>query len=191
MNNHIVSDSIVHYAKTVIEETVRKSNPHLSERLNDLSHAGVFVTIRVGGKLRGCIGCLDEKMTFQEAIRFAASRAATRDTRFESIREIELRDIDVDVTVLQPMEAITSVTQVEIGKHGMMIEFEGKRGLLLPQVAVERSWTSEQFLDALCEKASLDRSVLAKPEAKLYRFPAVCHKETQPLSGVLMKDHHA
>ena len=166
---------LLRLARESIERAVRKlaapDHPH-DAQLALAAHAGVFVTIYVDDRLRGCIGSLDEKQTVQEALKHAATSAATNDGRFRGIASEELERLSFDISVLEPMEPIASETDIVIGRHGLFIEYLSSRGLLLPQVASERNWSPRQFLEAVCDKAGLPRNAWRDSHAKCFRFGA-------------------
>jgi len=97
---------------------------------------GVFVTLHVAKRLRGCIGVIEANERLSESIARCAASAAREDPRFTSMRPEELRELDIEVSLLSPLERIQP-EKIEIGKHGLLIEQGFHRGLLLPQVAVE------------------------------------------------------
>jgi uncharacterized protein len=117
--------------------------------------AGAFVTLTRGGELRGCIGHVQADQPLYRVVQQMAISAAVNDPRFYPLTSDELDGLEVEISVLSPMERVTDVAQIEVGKHGLMIEQRGRRGLLLPQVATERNWDRDTFLDALCDKANL------------------------------------
>ena len=167
-------------ARQVIQHAVLRTPPETatteaSEVLSRMEHAGIFVTITVRGELRGCVGDLDAGHSVREALVRASQGAATSDRRFHALTERELGDMALDVTVLEPMQRIRGIEEVQIGVHGLFIEFEGQRGILLPQVARDRKWTAERFLKAVCEKAGLPADAWKWPEADLRRFEASIH----------------
>jgi uncharacterized protein len=136
------------------------------------AHAGVFVTITVRGALRGCIGDLDPRQSLRDAIIHAAESACARDTRFAAIRPEDLEDMAIDITLLEPMETVEGEADIVVGEHGVFIEDGLHRGILLPQVAAERRWSSRRFLEALCEKAGLPDEAWKRGSATLKRFRA-------------------
>jgi len=130
---------------------------------------GVFVTLHTRGRLRGCIGIVEASEPVGELLAYCAAGAALRDPRFESVREEELGDTRIEVSLLSPLTPIAA-DQVVPGLHGLLIEREGRRGLLLPQVAVEHGLNREQFLDETCIKAGLHRNSWGDPGTKLFGF---------------------
>lgn len=133
--------------------------------------AGVFVTFHRHGELRGCIGYTDADRPLAELVGRFAVAAATRDPRFPSVTADELDQCDIEVSVLGPIEPVRDPAEVVAGRHGLVVEQHGHRGLLLPQVAVEHRWDRETFLAYTCVKAGLPREAW-KTGARIFRFDA-------------------
>jgi AmmeMemoRadiSam system protein A len=119
--------------------------------------SGVFVTVKERGELRGCLGTLQCRRGLAGEVARCAADAATQDPRFPPVTPSELPDISVEVSVLGPLERVDprDPAAITIGRHGLLAEQGSRRGLLLPQVATERGWTTRQFLDQTCVKAGL------------------------------------
>ncbi len=130
---------------------------------------GLFVTLHVAKQLRGCIGIIEAQATLGETLARCAADAALHDPRFSRMRNEELDALKIEVSLLTPLEAILP-ERVEIGIHGLLVERGARRGLLLPQVAVEHQLGREQFLAETCVKAGLPREAWKDPETKLYGF---------------------
>jgi len=135
------------------------------------TRAGAFVTIHNHGELRGCIGHVEPDEALGRLIPRMAVAACSSDPRFPGVDARELSNIDLEISVLGPLEAIASPEEFEIGRHGLVVEFEWHRGLLLPQVATEWNWDRETFLAHTCQKAGLPRDAWRRG-AKLFRFEA-------------------
>jgi AmmeMemoRadiSam system protein A len=133
--------------------------------------SGAFVTLKREGRLRGCIGTLNCRRPLAEEIARVAVSAAREDPRFEPLRVSELDDLDVEVSILGPLETIDPFDEhaFEIGSHGLVVEQGRRRGLLLPQVATEWGWNREMFLSQACVKAGLAPDAWRRG-AKVYRF---------------------
>ena len=121
---------------------------------------GVFVTLKRGERLRGCIGFSEPVFPLKDALMKAAVAAATEDPRFPPVQPDELRQISVEVTVLTPPEPLSCApamrsSHIEPGRHGLIVSGMGRGGLLLPQVATEYGWDAITFLDQTCIKAGL------------------------------------
>src|SRR5215831_5027145 len=113
---------------------------------------GVFVTVYCGGELRGCIGQLREDKPLVQAVAECARSAASADPRFPPIAAAELESVDVELSLLGPLETIQGPAEIDVGRHGVLVEQRGLRGLLLPQVAIEWDWDAETFLARTCQK---------------------------------------
>jgi len=117
--------------------------------------AGAFVTIHVAGDLRGCVGYPEPDLMLLEVVRRCAVSAATSDYRFPPVSAAEWPHLSVEISVLTPVEAIESISQIDVGRHGLIVQLGSRRGLLLPQVAAEQRWTREEFAAQTCRKAGL------------------------------------
>jgi uncharacterized protein len=130
---------------------------------------GVFVTLYVAKRLRGCIGVIEPKELLGEGIARCAASAAVDDPRFSRMCPEEISSLEVEVSLLSPLEPIQP-EEIEIGKHGLLIEQGLHRGLLLPQVAVEHHLDRERFLQETCHKAGLPIDAWQNPGARIYAF---------------------
>jgi len=130
---------------------------------------GVFVSLHVGTRLRGCIGVVDSEETLGNSIVRCAASAALRDPRFPAMRLEELRHLHIEISLLSTPFAIRP-EQIEIGNHGLLIWRGSQRGLLLPQVAVKHHLSAEQFLAETCKKARMAPDAWRDPEASLFGF---------------------
>ncbi len=136
-----------------------------------LSQRACFVTLwrRDSGDLRGCRGECSAHQPLAVAVGFMALAAALDDPRFTSVTTEELPELRIEISVLTPLRPIEP-EQVEIGRHGLLIVEGRRRGLLLPQVAVEHQMQREQFLDAVCWKAGLAADTWRSAAARLWAF---------------------
>ncbi len=152
----------------------RDCPPQMPESLEDLPDAsGVFVTIKQRSELRGCLGTLQIRGRLVEEVARCARESATEDPRFPPMSSGELPESSIEVSVLGPLEEIDPRDDgaIVIGRHGLVAEQGGRRGLLLPQVAVEWGWTAEQFLRQTCHKAGLPLDAW-QHGARIFRFDA-------------------
>jgi len=135
--------------------------------------SGAFVTLKRHGQLRGCIGTLECRAALADEVARVAVCAAREDPRFAPLRPEELEGLDVEVSVLGPLEPIdpTDPDAIVIGRHGLVVEQGWRRGLLLPQVATEWNWDRETFLRQTCAKAGLPPDAW-RDRARVYRFAA-------------------
>ena len=165
--------ALVEIARDAVAEHVagRKGG---APRVEDLPEAsGAFVTLKKKGELRGCIGTLECRAPLAAEVARVAVCAAREDPRFEPVRASELDEIDVEVSVLGPLEEIDPFdpAAIVVGVHGLVVERGYRRGLLLPQVATELNWDRETFLAHTCLKAGLPADAW-RGGAKVYRFAA-------------------
>jgi MEMO1 family protein len=107
---------------------------------------GAFVTLKMNGVLRGCIGCFTSSKPLYEVVREAAVSSAFGDPRFMPLTKEEYRRVDIEITVLGPLKKINDISEIILGKHGIYIKKELRSGTMLPQVATENGWTLEEFL---------------------------------------------
>jgi len=141
-------------------------------------HAGAFVTLRVGGRLRGCIGYPEPDLPLVDVVERCAVSAAISDPRFPPVTATEWRDVDLELSVLGPIQPVEDMREVVVGRDGLIVEFGRRRGLLLPQVAVEWKWDAAEFAAQTCIKAGLPRDAWEKG-AKLFKFEAEVFTESE------------
>jgi hypothetical protein len=134
------------------------------------SDGAVFVTIKKNGSLRGCIGHVQAIMPLYQSVIKNAIAACSGDPRFPPMTEEELKDIDLEISILSPLNPVKDIKDIQIGKHGLVIRKGVHSGLLLPQVAGELGWDRDAFLKNLCAKAGLPE--YAWRDAELYLFTA-------------------
>ena len=115
---------------------------------------GAFVTLKIDENLRGCIGYIIARKPLFETIVDASKQSAFADPRFPELSREELDEVTIEISVLSQFESIKSYDEIEVGKHGLLLD-EGGRAVLLPQVATEQNFNRSQFLTALCHKAGL------------------------------------
>ena len=130
-----------------------------------------FVTLHHRGDLRGCIGHVEVNEPRGLVIARCAVAACSADPRFPPVTASELPDLDLELSLLGPLEPIAGPNDIEIGRHGLVVERDRHRGLLLPQVASEWQWDRETFLAQTCHKAGLPRDAW-KQGANVWRFEA-------------------
>jgi AmmeMemoRadiSam system protein B/AmmeMemoRadiSam system protein A len=152
--------------------TVESDSPILKEK------RGAFVTLTKNGILRGCIGYIHALKPLDETIIEMAQAAAFRDPRFPPITKEEFDDLEIEISVLTPVKEIDDINEIEVGKHGIIIERGGYSGLLLPQVATDYGWDRETFLEHTCNKAGLPTDAWQKEGTKIKIFSAdIFHEE--------------
>lgn len=134
--------------------------------------AAAFVTLHRAGALRGCIGHLQPHLPLARVVAQCAASAATEDPRFPPVILDEVDSLDIELSVLGALEPVGTIEEVIIGRHGLVVEHGWKRGLLLPQVAIEWKWEAKTFVEQTCQKAGLARDAWPRAGARLFRFEA-------------------
>jgi AmmeMemoRadiSam system protein A len=171
---------LMEIARQTLESVIRRcpceelggDDPYL-----DKSDYGAFVTLFNQQELRGCIGTCSPSGTLREIVVEMTEAAATRDRRVKPVRSEELGQIQIDISVLSPLERSEDPLSLEIGKHGLHIARERKRGVLLPQVAVENRWNIETFLEQACIKAGLPKAAWRTRDTAVSAFTALIIEE--------------
>lgn len=165
--------ALVDIARAAVTRAVTGRPTELPEAGSFPEASGAFVTLKRNGQLRGCIGTLECRRSLAEEIARVAVSAARKDPRFQPLKASELDGLDVEVSVLGPLERIDPLDPgaVVVGTHGLVVEQGARRGLLLPQVATEWKWGREEFLAQTCIKAGLPRDAWRRG-ATVYRFDA-------------------
>ena len=131
----------------------------------------VFVTLKEkNGRLRGCIGTIQAYTALYRSVIQNAVAAASKDPRFRPVRLEELPELDLEVTVLAPMEPVSETNEITIGMHGVYLEAAGRSSVFLPQVPVEQGWNLDTYLQQLAIKAGLPPDGWKR--GRLYRFTA-------------------
>jgi AmmeMemoRadiSam system protein A len=138
---------------------------------------GVFATLLLGDRVRGCIGVPDPRDSLLKSVIEVVSLAATDDPREAPLRLDEVGRVDIELSVLGPMRA-TRPDDVEVGRHGLFIQRDGAAGVLLPQVAAQAGWTRSEFLDQVCVRAGLPPDAWRQSGARIEVFTADVFSET-------------
>lgn len=165
-------------ARQAIESEFSEGEIHIPIELQDIltEKRGVFVTLHKKKQLRGCIGFSEPIYPLGIALIKAAKLAAFDDPRFPSLQERELKQVEIEITVLTPPKKIQPKPEnIEIGKDGLIVKKQHHSGLLLPQVAVEQGWDAKTFLEQTCVKAGLPAD--AWKLAEVYKFQGEIIKE--------------
>lgn len=130
-----------------------------------------FVTLHAGKRLRGCIGQLDWNEPLVQVVAYCAKAAALEDPRFEPVRPGELAGIEIEISVLSPLEEVT-LDRIHVGEHGLVVSRGWQRGVLLPQVATQYRWDAKRFLEETCVKAGMEKDAWKDPTTRVYGFSA-------------------
>ncbi len=134
---------------------------------------GTFVTLHKNDKLRGCIGNMVGQKALWKTVRDMVIESALNDSRFSPVTKEELNQIDIEISVLTPLERVDDVEKIIMGKHGVIIKKGFRQGVFLPQVADETGWSREEFLSALCShKAGLPVDAWKDKDVEIYIFSA-------------------
>src|SRR5258708_20898558 len=144
--------------------------------------AGAFVTLHRNGQLRGCVGQVESSGPLAETVARAAISAALHDSRFPEVQADELERLEIEISVILVREPMLAEAIV-IGFHGLLVVNGEKRGLLLPQVAGERKWSAEQFLEETCSKADLPPDAWREASTGILAFTAEVFSEAGIRSG--------
>lgn len=168
----IARKSIETYLKTGKKLEITETDPVL------LKEMGAFVTLNEHSQLRGCIGNLVGSQPLYLTVRDMAVEAATGDPRFPKLQLSELKDVEIEISVLSPLEKVDSPEKIQLGVHGVLIRKGFNSGVFLPQVAQETGWSKEEFLSNLCaHKAGLAPNAWKDKSTDIYIFSAEVFSE--------------
>jgi len=160
----LAKDTITGYVTNGKVPELEINNPKLK------ADGAVFVTIKMNGLLRGCIGHIQPVIPLYQSVIRNAVAACSSDPRFPPMKEEDLKHMDVEISILSPLRPLKDVKNIQLGKHGLFIVKGMQSGLLLPQVATELGWNRDTFLEQVCAKAGLPKD--AWKDAELYAFTA-------------------
>lgn len=164
-------------------ETYLKTGKKLEPTENDPAltrESGAFVTLHKHGELQGCIGSLIGSEPLYLTIRDMAVEAAVNDPRFPGVGLADLKDIEIEISVLSPLERVDSVDKIKLGVHGVLVRKGFHSGVFLPQVATETGWSKEEFLSYLCaHKAGLPADAWKDKSTEISVFSADVFSEKE------------
>ena len=140
---------------------------------------GSFVTLHINGNLRGCIGYIEGIKTIPETVKDMALASAFKDPRFSSLKREEYKKIDIEISILSPIEKVNDINDIVVGRDGIIITKGFNRGLLLPQVATEQGWDRDTFLTHTCYKAGLPGDSWKKSDVIIEKFSAQVFSENE------------
>ncbi|MCD5401602.1 AmmeMemoRadiSam system protein A [candidate division NPL-UPA2 bacterium] len=172
--------ALLNIARQTIEEYVREgkkpafevTEPALKEK------RGVFVTLHEAGRLRGCIGHVMPIDELYRDVSRIAIESATADPRFPPVKAEELKEIEIEISVLTVPERIKSIEEMELGRDGVIIKRGMRQGVFLPQVATETGWSKEEFLSHLSQdKAGLEAEAWKDKDTEIFTFQAEVFSE--------------
>lgn len=142
-------------------------------------HCGVFVTLTCGGKLRGCVGNLDPRLSLDDAVPSCTVSAAT-DSRFEPLTSPEMDGTRIEISILGPWRPVEGPEEIRLGRDGLVVSAGLYRGLLLPRVAVDQGWGEERYLEETCRKAGLPPDAWRLEGTEVHAFEAEVFSELEP-----------
>lgn len=175
--NETEKQELLAYSRRVLENKI-KENKEIDEDATDSNYmqsAGVFVTLKKGDELRGCIGYIEPVESIWDAIRINTVAAATGDPRFPSVEPEELEEIKIEISILTRPKAC-EFDEINIGKDGVVLEQGRRKATYLPQVWEDLP-EKERFFGTLCEKAGLAADCWKQPQTKFYRYDAIVFGE--------------
>jgi AmmeMemoRadiSam system protein A len=177
-------EKLLQWVRATIEAAVRGEplmkipDTELSERLR--APHGVFVTLKKGGELRGCIGHMDFERPLWSNALAAAVASALEDPRFPPVTPVELGEISIEISILNPPEDLPRPEMFDVTRHGIIVEKGWRHALLLPKVAPEQGWDATKTLEMVCWKAGLPADAWRDPAARLQVFTAFDFGEPRP-----------
>lgn len=167
----IAREAIFQYINRGKVPTIEEEDPRL------LEEQGVFVSLHIGDRLRGCIGnFVGEGPLFKTVVDISVG-AAAHDPRFAPMRMDEVPRTEIELSILGPLQLV-GAEEVVVGDHGLLITVGRNRGTLLPQVATQYDWSREEFLSQTCQKAGLDRDAWRSSDARIEVFTAEVFAES-------------
>jgi hypothetical protein len=177
-----LSDAEKKLLLTIARQSIRQyltdgSLPEFEVTDNLKKPGAAFVTLKKNGLLRGCIGHIIAREPLYKTVSMCAVQAAVADRRFLPVQPDELPKLDIEISVLTPLQEVKSLDDIEVGRDGLVISLGNNRGLLLPQVATEYGWDRTQFLEQTCRKAGLPPDAYKSPSAHIQKFQAVVFGE--------------
>jgi len=142
-----------------------------------LQDRGAFVTLKINGELRGCIGYMAPMQSLMDTVRDVAALAALRDPRFPPVNAAEVENLQYEISVLSPLQRVRDVKEIRVGQHGLMLINGQNEGVLLPQVPVEEGWDRKTFLEETARKAGLPANAWRDVNTDIFEFTALVFSE--------------
>jgi len=183
--------AILKFARQVVVEavTLGRLPEHVPTEGIFSERRGVFVTLRNDGRLRGCIGVVEADTPLGDSVARCAAGAALQDPRFAPMRVADLSHLQIEISLLSQPQPI-DINAIEIGRHGLIVSSGERRGLLLPQVAVEHGLGREQFLSETCRKAHLLRDAWRDARTQILGFTCDVFSDPDRQPATVAADSH-
>ena len=158
-SREVLKQSLTQEQNAVLEFPTSKNEPR-----------GVFVTLKKNGKLRGCVGTIESKLSLVDAVRNFTLQSAYSDPRFSPLSYSELEAIQIEISILSPLKIIEKIEEIQPHFHGVYLKNGAPGGLFLPQVWKQLG-KLEDFLGELCQsKAGLSPQAWKDPKTEIYSF---------------------
>jgi len=173
-------DDLLKLARQSVETAVKERKLYDNVPLQFESfnrELGAFVTLKEHGELRGCIGYVSPVRPLAETVRDVAAAAAVQDPRFSPVTAEELGQLQYEISVLSPLRRVLDVSQIQVGRDGLIMKRGDKSGLLLPQVPLEQHWDRKTFLEETCHKAGLPTDAWQDRDTDIFSFTALVFGE--------------
>lgn len=172
---------LLNIARTTLAEFLTKGEmPKVNITNNKFNkHLGAFVSLYNKDLLRGCIGTFTSdtlNKSLVQNVQEMAVAAAIRDLRFQNVEYEELDNIRIEISVISSLRKISNIKEIEIGKHGIFIRKGLKSGTFLPQVALKKNWSVEEFLGH-CSKDKVGIAWDGWKDAEIYVFETFVFSE--------------
>jgi uncharacterized protein, PH0010 family len=174
--------ALISIARNFIEAALEGKRMEIDEASlpeSILAPSGAFVTLRIGGDLRGCIGSIYAAAPLYRSVAENAYNAAFRDPRFRPLTRQEYPLVSLEISVMHPVEPVTDLESIVVGRDGLIVRKGHFGGLLLPQVATEYGWDRDTFLSQTCAKAGLPRDEWRKGDCSIEKFSAEVFSEDE------------
>ena len=171
--------NLLNFARKSLTQFIETDTVPLPRPADPLLFArqGVFVTLKRHGELRGCIGHMGDDLPLCHVVGRMALQAAFNDRRFPHLKDSELEEIDIEISVLTPLRPVDGPADIVVGRDGVMLRKSDRSAVFLPQVATEQGWNRDEMLGHLCRKAGLSETAW-KEGASFYTFQAQVFSES-------------
>jgi len=165
--------------REAIQKYFEGSTVEVSERLKRkyADKAGIFVTLHHFNEQRGCIGFIEPMFPIWEGVINAALAAAFNDPRFMPLSAEELEECKIEVAVVEKPTPVKDIKEIEIGKHGLIVQKEHRTGLILPEVFCEYQVNAREALEMVCRNAGLHQDSWQEKDVTVLKFSTKKVKE--------------